>query len=314
MNPIQNPSLWLQKVTGLPSELNKQLLLSFAVIVFIMLLRSILFRVVHAKFDDLEKRYHWRKGISRSLSVLAVLMLGRIWYQGGASAATFFGLFAASLTIALQDVVRNFAGWIFILWRTPFKLGDRIEIAGKSGDVIDQRIFMFSLMEIGNWVSADQSTGRVLHIPNGTVFKEAVANYSRGIGYIWNEIPILVTFESNWEHAKQILQDIADSHTRSLSIDAEKQLRSSNQKHMIFYKKLNAMVWTSVQNSGVLLTVRYLCEPQKRRNSEHEIWESVLKVFSSQQDIDFAYNTNRVFHRYEEDKEEDKPVLSKTKD
>ena len=67
------------------------------------------------------------------------------------------------------------------------------------------RIFMFTLMEIGNWVDADQSTGRVIHIPNGKVFKEVLANYSKGFQYIWNEIPVLVTFESNWKKAKEIL-------------------------------------------------------------------------------------------------------------
>ena len=78
----------------------------------------------------------------------------------------------------------------FIIWRHPFRVGDRIQVGDQAGDVIDLRIFQFSLMEIGNWVAADQSTGRIIHVPNGIVFTHPLANYSLGFDYIWNEIPI----------------------------------------------------------------------------------------------------------------------------
>ena len=81
-----------------------------------------------------------------------------------------------------------------------------------AGDVIDIRLFQFSINEIGNWVDADQSTGRIIHIPNGIVFTEPQANYTAGFQYIWNEIPVLVTFESDWKKAKQILTDIVNHH------------------------------------------------------------------------------------------------------
>ncbi len=86
-------------------------------------------------------------------------------------------------------------------------MGDRIQVGNFAGDVIDLRIFQFTLMEIGNWVDADQSTGRVIHIPNGKVFTEMLANYSKGFHYIWNEIPFLVTFESNWKKQKKYFRE-----------------------------------------------------------------------------------------------------------
>ena len=143
--------------------------------------------------------------------------------------------------------MRSFAGWMFILWRQPFGLGDRIQIGEARGDVIDIRLFRFSLMEIGNWVHADQSTGRVVHIPNGRVFTETLANYSKGFQYIWEEIPVLVTFESDWEKAKQILSDIARSHTEHLSGPAQENVRKASRQFMIFYEKLTPIVYTSVR-------------------------------------------------------------------
>src|SRR3989441_12617332 len=110
----------------------------------------------------------------------------------------------SGLAIALKDPVTNLAGWIFIVWRRPFEVSDRVEIGGHKGDVIDIRLLQFTLNEIGNWVNADQSSGRIIHIPNGKVFTEPVANYDKGFKYIWNEVPVLVTFESDWRQAKAI--------------------------------------------------------------------------------------------------------------
>ena len=75
--------------------------------------------------------------------------------------STFLGLLSAGVAIALKDPLVNLAGWGFIVWRKPFGIGDRIQLGDSRGDVIDQRIFMFTLMEIGNWVDAERSTGRV---------------------------------------------------------------------------------------------------------------------------------------------------------
>lgn len=87
-----------------------------------------------------------------------------------------------------------------------------MQIGQHVGDVIDIRLFQFTILEIGNWVEADQSTGRLIHMPNAKVFQEPQANYSTGFEYIWHEIPVMVTFESNWKKTKTILQEIVTKH------------------------------------------------------------------------------------------------------
>ncbi len=188
----------------------------------------------------------------------------------------------------------NIAAWFFIIWRRPFEVGDRIQIGENSGDVIDQRLFQFTLLEIGNWVDGDQSTGRIIHIPNSKVFNESQANYSKGFKYIWNEIFVVVTFESDWKKAKDILRSIADKHAEHLSIEAEKKLKEAAKKFMIFYNNLTPNVYTDVKASGIQLTIRYLCEPRRRRSSVRDIWEDILVEFAKYDDIDLAYNTQRI--------------------
>jgi len=257
---------------------------------------------------EVQAQYRIRKLVAYITWPLAFLVVGRIWFVGFSAVSTYLGLLSAGLAIALQSPLVNLAGWAFILWRQPFKVGDRIQLGDHRGDVIDQRIFMFSLMEIGNWVDADQSTGRIIHIPNGKVFTEVLANYGQGFQYIWNEIPVLVTFESDWRKAKELLLELADRHGGSISSAAQQTLREAARKFMIFYKTLTPTVYTSVRDCGVLLTIRYLCDPRKRRSTEQEIWEAILGAFSRHDDIDFAYPTQRYYRNDVEGKPGTRPA------
>ncbi len=293
---------WLQKVTGLNPDLLHKVLTSVLTVLAVWVLHRLIVVLVLKHIGDLRLRYRLKKTSGYVLFLGAVIVLGRIWFEGFQTVATFFGLLSAGIAIALRDPLVNLAGWIFIISRRPLEVGDRIQVGEHAGDVIDIRVFQFTLMEIGNWVGADQSTGRIIHIPNGTVFTEPVANYSKGFQYIWNEVPVLITFESNWRKAKEILLEIAARHAEHLSKAAEEKVREAARKFMIFYTKLTPTVYTSVEESGILLTIRYLCEPRRRRNSEQAIWEDILSEFAKCDDIDFAYPTRRYFDNVVEGK------------
>jgi hypothetical protein len=113
-----------------------------------------------------------------------------------------------------------------------------------------------------------------------------------------------VTFESNWQRAKEILQQIVADRSTHLTGAAMDSVRKASQSQMIIYPVLTPKVWTKVANSGVLLTMRYLCDPRKRRSSEELIWEDVLIEFGKSEDIDFAYPTIRRYINPEEGKPE----------
>lgn len=119
--------------------------------------------------------------------------------------------------------------------------------------------------------------------------------------HIWNEIPVLITFESDWKKTKSILHEIVTNHAEHLSGTAEKEIFEASKNYMIYYKNLTPIVYTKVKNYGVQLTMRYLCNPRKRRSSENEIWEEVLIQFEKHKDIQLAYPTTR-FYRLNEDK------------
>lgn len=295
-------SLWLQRTFDLSPPAATKVIITCITILALYIIHKIVIRIVIPRIEDIYTRYRFRKLSGYLIFLVGALILGRVWFHGFQSLATFLGLVSAGIAIALKDPLSNLAGWLFIVWRRPLEVGDRIQVGKHAGDVIDIRVFQFTLMEIGNWVGADQSTGRVIHIPNGKVFTEALANYSKGFKYIWNEIPVLITFESNWQKAQEILLGIGTRHAASMSEVAERRLREAARRFMIFYRKLTPTVYLCVEDCGVLLTVRYLCEPRKRRGTEQAIWEDILLAFEKHEDIDFAYPTTRFYDNRTEGK------------
>jgi small-conductance mechanosensitive channel len=156
---------------GMTPESQIKVVKSLLVVLFFLLVRSVLMRVLLRNVTDVRQRYSWSRGVTSAIAVLILLFLGVIWFAGLERIATFAGILGAGLAVALHDTIANIAGFLFIMIRRPFEVGDRIEIEGVAGDVIDIRVFQFSLLEIGNWVDADQSTGRILQVPNGKLSK-----------------------------------------------------------------------------------------------------------------------------------------------
>lgn len=286
---------WLQEQLGLGPGAQWNLAATLLVILAMVIGRRAALSTVYRRTEDVRIRYRWQKTSSYVAFGVGLILVVSIWVNAIQSFGTFLGLVSAGLAIALKDLVVNLAGWGFILWRRPFQLGDRIQIGDYMGDVIDVRIFQFTLMEIGNWVNADQSTGRIVHVPNGKILTDVLANYTRGFQFIWNEIPVVVTFESDWRKAKTALAEIADRHGKHLTEAAQRQVKESSRQFMIFYSKLTPIVYTRVVDIGVELTLRYLCDPRERRGLEQAIWEDVLDSFAGFDDVDYAYPTQRFY-------------------
>jgi len=293
----------LQAYLNLDSELEIKLLNTLFIFLVLTILRFLLLRLVNRKLrQDTRALYSWRKIVEYAIVVLGIFLIGRLWLNGIQSLATYLGLVSAGIAIALQDLIVNLAGWGFLIWRRPFAVGDRVEIGDHAGDVIDIRIFEFSLLEIGGRIDAEQSTGRVIHMPNGAVFREPLANFSQGLPYIWNEIPVLITFESNWEVAKTILTRVVSQYAPKVGEEAKAYGRKSGKRFVISYDNVAPAVYTEVASSGVLLTLRYLVGPRQRRNSEQTIWEAILRAFAQHDNIDFAYETQREYNNWRESK------------
>lgn len=278
------------------STVEQNLVVTAAVILVLILVRWVISLVLRRRIKEPEARYRSQKWVTYVVTAVAIVFIINIWLGGVEGALAWLGIVSAGLAIALTDVLKNLAGWLFILTRRPFKVGDRVEIGGTAGDVVDVRVFRFTVLEIGNWVAADQSTGRLVHIPNGMLFTESLANYTEGFPLIWDETGVLVTFESDWELAERLVAEVLaaeapDPTERNMAA----QIRRAANEYFIRYTHLNPNTYVSVLDSGVNITARYLVSARERRAISDAIWRGVLHAFAQHDTVELAYPTVRTF-------------------
>ncbi len=284
---METITLFLQE-SGLPLEILIRILRTAVILTVLIVGRNLLHRVVNNRTDEVTWQYRMSKSVDYSILVLGVFLIGRLWFPGLEDIATYLGLLSAGIALALRDPITNLAGWLYLISKRPFVLGDRIEVGKNAGDVVDTGLWDFTLLEIGNWVDAEQSTGRIIQIPNSVVFTQPIANYTQGFSYLWNELPVLITFESDWKLAKRILLQIIQEHDH-ISSEAREEAKKKARRFMIRYRTLAPMVYTNVEESGIELTIRYICKVRERRTTTHELWEQILSAFEHEANIRLAY-------------------------
>ena len=298
---------WLGQAIGIDAGLVAKLLLTIGIVVALWLLRWVWMAVVNRQIKEPQSRYRWRKASWYTVTVAGILLVGRVWIEGVQTLVTYLGLVSAGIAIALRDPIVNWFGWVFIGWRRPFAIGDRVRIDGRTGDVIDIGMSTFSLLETAEEGAGEQATGRIIHIPNAKVFTEPLTNVTQGFSYVWNEIPITVTFESDWREAKRILRDIASEQVETVGAEALRWIREASTKFLIRSANVAPVVYTRIVSDGIELTVRYMCEARTRRTTQEALSEAILDAFIEAPKIDFAYRTTRIFRQ----NEEGKPLLSR---
>jgi len=275
----------------LQNDLIVDILLTVAVIFAAFVVVRISHRLSSRYFDSPERVYRSTKSVRRLVVFLAVVSITLVWSPGFGDLLTVLTLIGAGMAIALREVLLSIGGWARITFMSSYKEGDRIEINGVAGDVIDIRVLRTSLMEIGGWVDADQSTGRIVHVPNSWIFLYPLYNYTRSFKFIWNEIPVTVTFRSDWRAARDIMMKYAEESAAIVEQQARQEIQQISREFLIHYSILTPFVYVRIVEDGVLLTLRYLCEARKRRGSEHALNLMMLDDFRAHPDIELAHRT-----------------------
>jgi small-conductance mechanosensitive channel len=274
--------------------LYKKLIHTASVILIGYLFIFLFSSIANRRFKDLKQRHLLRRNTGYFVHIIMVAYLLFFWVQDIGSIVIFFSVVSAGIILALQDIILSLAGWLVILIRRPFDVGDRIELGGIKGDVIAIHLLETSLLELGNWIDADQSTGRIVNIPNSAIFKKENHNYSRGFEYIWNEIPLVVTFESSWQRAKEIMVKHSTEEAADMSHVVKEKLEEMSRHYMIPTESLVPTVYVEIKDSGVELTLRYLTKARERRATEDRLCQKILLDFDREENVNFAYTTYRL--------------------
>jgi small-conductance mechanosensitive channel len=207
------------------------------------------------------------------------------------------GAMLATFAIGMRDLIANVVGWMIIASHKGFQTGDRIEVGDIIGDVIDIGLIRTTIAEIGNWEEqGEQSTGRLVSVPNSVILTKNIINYNRGFDTMWNEIEIMITFESNWEKAEHILAEIANYDFEKRRDGFAEKMRIVKRDFMVTYNYISPKVYVTIVDSGVRLVVRHMVYIRERRIVSDELSRNILKAFHKDNDIEFAYNTIRYFN------------------
>ncbi|HCR49765.1 MAG TPA: mechanosensitive ion channel family protein, partial [Bacteroidetes bacterium] len=236
----------------------EELLISLAILVVGWVIRKLTGEVLIRKIEDPHHRFTINRRVGRGLAIATLILVVAIWFPNLKEIVAILSLFGAGLAIVNREVILSMVAWLHIITRQPYGVGDRIELNDVSGDVIDISLLVTTMMETREWVQGDQSTGRIMRIPNNWVFLYAVKNYTQGFEYIWNELSVTVSDKSDWNMAREIMMSLAQESSFIVEHQVKSQLKTMTQEYLVYYSTLTPFVYVATNERGIQLTLRYL--------------------------------------------------------
>ena len=283
MKLLETISIKISNIIGISSENVKLVLLTLIVMLGITIIK-IFIKKMYSKVNvsDREKYFYNRK-MQITLNILTLICIIIIWGHKLQGLVTIISFISAGMTIALREIIFNFFAGIYIKFTKPFELEDRIEIDNLKGDVINIHALGFEILEIGERVNGEQSSGRIVHIPNSMIFTKPLENYVKAFKYIWNEMTIKVDLDSDIESTKQILYEIVNTNEilKEIPKKMEDAVDEAILEYRIYFNNLEPIIYTKIVDSHIELYLRYLVHPKKARTVEDEIYEQILQKYKT---------------------------------
>lgn len=238
-------------------------------------------RAAAAHIGDADLRYRVRKAITFAAAFIgfALILSSFSSRLGGLTVA--FGVAGAGVAFALQEVIASTAGWVAVLFGGFYGPGDRVQLGGIKGDVIDIGVLRTTLMECGQWVDGDLYNGRIVRVANSFVFKEPVVNYSADFPFLWDELKVPITYKSDRHQARAILQQAADDVTRDTVGAGRRTWNEMVRKYRIEDARIEPMVHLKATDNWIEFTVRYIVDYRRRRATRDEIFSRILDAFDA---------------------------------
>jgi small-conductance mechanosensitive channel len=225
--------------------------------------------------SDSNTRYKTQKGVE-VFGYLLLIILTLSYFTGNIKdVALAIGLFTAGITITLQELILSIAGSVYIFLVKVYKPGDRIEINGIKGDVIDIDSIYTSMMEIGEWVSSDNYSGRIVKLSNAFVFRGPVYNYSRDFPFIWDEFDLPIRYGSDLEKAKEIILEIATKELSQYVQDSRKRWEKVVDRYYIENAQVEPTLAITLTDNWISFNLRYIVDYRKRRYTKHLLNDTI---------------------------------------
>lgn len=262
-----------------------------AIAVLLIGLHLVISRMVLPRRYQKETLFLARRLGRYSVALLVLLVFAFYLVEDLTLVATTLGLVSAAIVISVQDVFAAFFGWFAIMLGRKFTIGDRLEIEGVRGDVLDIQLLRTTLVEVNNWLGVDQPTGRVLFIPNNFIFKSKVFNFSHGHPYIWGKIDVTVTFATPTASAQALFTKVLEEETRRDFAEARAAAGEMERRYGVEDADYSPKIYTRIADSGVTFSLIYVSHYRSSSATRNRINRRLISELETHKHIQLAYNT-----------------------
>ena len=246
-------------------------------IVLVYTLGRLLRRSVEHYVRDNAMRYRVRKVVSLLVYLTGALVVATVFSKKLAGLTVAFGVAGAGVAFALQEVIASVAGWVAISFGNFYSTGDRVQLGGIKGDVIDIGVLRTTVMELGQWVQGDLYNGRIVRIANSYVLKEPVFNYSGDFPFLWDEITLPVRYGSDWKMAREMLVRVADEVCKDYALASRAAWQAAIVKYRLEDAQVEPLVTLMANDNWLEFTLRYIVDYRKRRSVKSQLFTRILE-------------------------------------
>lgn len=282
----------------------------FIWVIVIVIVIAWMRRLLMKKLPDSSVKYKTQKGIEIIGYTLVILVTVTYFTGSIKDFGLAIGLLTAGITITLQELILSIAGSFYIFFVKVYKPGDRIEINGIKGDVIDIDSIYTSMMEIGEWVSSDNYTGRIVKLSNSFVFKGPVYNYSQDFPFVWDEFDLPIRYGSDIELAKSIVISVAQEKLASFVQESLANWKGVVEKYYIEDAQVDPTLAITMTDNWIQFNLRYIVDYKKRRFTKHLLNEEIGKrIMETNGKVNLASATFEIVKIPTVNFNEEKPTL-----
>ena len=267
------------------SSVTGRLTTSAAMIVVAVLVAIAAGRLATRRVEDTYNRYYLRKAVHYLTVVALLLALALLWRPFAGRIGVVVGLLAAGLALAMQEVIGALAGWVSILTGRQFRVGDRIQMCGVRGDVLDITPLRTRILESGSasdpesWIRGRQYTGRVVSLSNRFVFTAPVYNSSSILDHLWEELTLPIPYQADWHLAERILREEAESI--SSTAEARRAIVQMRHRYPVAEAEVEPRVFIRATPNWVELSARFVVPVRAARPVKDQVTRRVLDRFAA---------------------------------
>lgn len=280
MQHFNNFCEYLSNITTIDKTFISSILVTIIILVIFSIIKNIIKYLIKMKTTG-RAEYVFNQLSRVIIGFVEVVVLIAIWSKYFQGIMTLISVGTAAMTIALRELILNFFCGIYIKFRKPFKVEDRIQIEDIKGDVMNISALDFEVLEISTKENNGQSTGIVISFPNSTVFSKPVKNINKGFKYIWDELVINVKLDCDLVNNKKEIYKIVNELEviKNIPKKMKSQITDTNMNNRVYFNKYDPIIYTKLVEDHVELTVRYLMHPKKSRYVESVIWNKIYLAY-----------------------------------